>query len=211
MAGQEKGTISLEACIVFPFFVMLMLTAFGFIMFFLGQYMVSHAAVQCADSLALDSFATEYLGDHPYQTMGEGITTLVRETVGKEIGRRDNAFSSNSAWYQDPSEVQEEARSRFRAFMTGVSDHARSVYGRAQAEAYAADRETVRRMDRLLSLCGIIGGLDGLDFSGSRVAEGDLMLVIRYSQRFVFDFQGLTVFPREITVRTSMWGLRDIE
>lgn len=56
---SEDGTISLEACIVVPIFIFLILFIYGFIVMFMGQQMISHSMLQSAESLSLDSYGTE--------------------------------------------------------------------------------------------------------------------------------------------------------
>lgn len=181
---NENGVISLEACIVIPIFVFLIIFVYGFILFFSGQQLISHAVIQSSESLSLDSYATEKvnLSDEDEISSDEVFAVL----YGKAMQFDSENFSSSKKWYNDSSTVPQTAKDRFVGFLS--------------------DGDTDEAND-LLENFGIVGGLNGLDFSSSRVENGKLIINIKYKQEFIFNFQGYAAFDREITHTSKMWGI----
>ena len=57
--NNEKGTVTLEACIVVPMFITIMLALCGIFLLFMGQQIITHATIQSAKSMSFDPYATE--------------------------------------------------------------------------------------------------------------------------------------------------------
>lgn len=74
---SEDGTISLEACIVVPIFIFLILFIYGFIVMFMGQQMISHSMLQSAESLSIDSYGTEKIRDEDDNPATELVITFM--------------------------------------------------------------------------------------------------------------------------------------
>lgn len=188
---NEKGVISLEACIVVPVFMLLMIFCYGFIVMFTGQNTLSHALVQTAESLALDSYALErmnqgQLDDDPTVINDIPLTGELLSWMYGQLFNSGNDFSSTSKWYKDNATVQAEAKKRFIAFLS-AGDEAKA--------------------DAILEHAGITGGVDAIDFTECTVIDGVLTLKITFNQDFVYDFQGLASFERTLEIKTNMWGL----
>lgn len=177
---DEQGVISLEACIVVPIFIFLILFFYGLIVMSLGQRMVAHALLQSAQSLSLDSYATEKdLGydslDHGYQLVGAIYSDM--------LGFDKEEFSSKKKWYSAGSaDLEKTVENRFYGFLVGGT----------KAEA----------TDTLKTI-----GISDVKFSGSSVTDGVLTIDMKYKQDFIYNFQGLLSFDRETTVKVKMWGL----
>ena len=75
---KERGVISLEASIVLPLFIFLLLFFYGFIVSFSGQQAICHSIVQSADSLSLDTYALERINS---DNKGEELITNLYSTV----------------------------------------------------------------------------------------------------------------------------------
>ena len=58
---NERGAVSLEACIVLPIFIFVLMFFYGLMVFFSGHQLLSHSLIQSAESLSLDPYATEQL------------------------------------------------------------------------------------------------------------------------------------------------------
>jgi hypothetical protein len=184
LKDNERGVISLEACVLVPFFIFLMLFFYGIIIMFMGQHMVSHSLIQSAESLSLDSYAAERLSLNDIQDGGDLLTALYAGlfTSGDEY------FSSNDKWYSSGSASTEETiKKRFIGYLSGGD---------------------VGKANDILDNIGIKGGVDSIDFSGCSVVDGVLTITITYKQEFLFNFQGLASFDRTMTVTSNMWGLQ---
>lgn len=182
--AEDSGLISLEACIVVPIFMMLMMFMYGFILIFMGQQAISHALLQSTQSLALDSFATEQL---ELTDIEDGADLLVLLYAGL-FTSHNPYFSATDQWYSgEGSAMTETIRKRFIGYFAGT-----------EAEADAA-----------LKAFGIVGGKDGLDFGGSTVTDGKLYVHLTYRQKLLFDFNGHNTYSRELTAQAKLWGNLD--
>lgn len=181
---DDSGVVSIEACVLVPLFIFLMLFFYGFIIMFMGQHMMSHSLIQSAESLSLDSYANERLSINDVQDGGDLLTALYANlfTSGNEY------FSSNEKWYASGSGSAEEViKKRFIGYLSNGD---------------------VSKANDILDNIGIKGGIDSLDFSGCTVDDDVLTITIKYTQEFLFNFQGLASFEREVTVKANMWGLK---
>lgn len=179
---NDGGVVSLEAAILVPLFIFLMLFFYGIIIMFMGQHMISHAMIQSSQSLSFDPYATERLKKEEIDGLVDSLTSIYLEYG------TDEHFSSTDKWYSDNQDMLEEvAKKRFIGFLSGG--------GRDRA-------------DRLLNIFGIKGGIDTIDFSGCSVADGVLTFTIKYDQDFIFDFHGLASFERTMSIQAKLWGIK---
>lgn len=178
---DEQGVISLEACIVVPIFIFLVMFFYGLIVMGLGQRMVAHALLQSAQSLSLDSFATEK--DMGYDNLENG-NQLVGALYSGFLSMDKEQFSSRKKWYRPGNaNLEKTVENRFYGFLSGGK------------KAEAAD--TLKTI-----------GISDVKFSDSSVdGDGILTINMKYKQDFIYNFQGLLAFDREITVKVKMWGI----
>lgn len=178
-AKSENGTITLEACIVVPVFILLIMFVYGLMVMFLGNHAMTHALVQCAESLSLDSYATDMLD------AGDAVSTgSVLKKIYKDVTQYGSEnFSSSEKWY-DGGDVEGEIENRFLGFIADGS---------------------LNDADEWLEMFGVQDGFSGLDFSGSSVENGVLTINVKYTQEFVYGTEDLAAFDRELTVKAKMW------
>ncbi len=174
---KESGVISLEACILVPMFVMMLMFIYGFFVYFMGHNVMSHTLIQSAKSLSLDKYSVDIMS----QADDNSLSQVVNKIFGalSSIGSED--FTSSEAWYDDESKVDEEVEERFMAFLAG--------------DASATD---------IADYFDLIG-VSNLDFSDSKVENGDLTIVVKYEQEFIYDFGGFGVFDCELSYKVKMW------
>lgn len=179
---QEDGMISIEAGIVVPVFMILIMFIYGLILFFMGEQAVTHALIQCAESLSLDPLATEKLEPGEINNGADLLTALYTEVVS--IG--SDGFASTEKWYSTGgAQMQETIKSRFIAYYAGTEANA----------------------DDALKKLGIKDGKAGLDFSDSTVSDGVLKITLKYRQTLLFDFHGPGELQREQSVNVKLWGI----
>ena len=167
----------------------MMLFLYGIIMMYMGKHYINHAAIQSSNSLALDSYATELLKREEEIDFGEDVINLARKFATFNFKESESTdYANNKKWYMDLEQTSVEAEKRFIAFLAGETS------------------EDIARAEKILKVTGIVNGLEGFDFSETRVDDGDLIMKIKYDQSFVFDFNGLATFPREVTIKTKMWS-----
>lgn len=185
---NNKGVVTLEACIVLPIFVLLLMFFYGFIVFFSGHQLLSHSLIQSAQSLSLDPYANERLNARWKET--KDGSDLIQAMYASALGG-DEYYSSNEKWYLEKNKdlMQKTVRKRFLGYLVG-SDEPNKIEERA---------------NDMLKYLRVQGGIDGLDFSQTKI-EGDVLTIkIKYKQEFVFNFQGLLAFDREQSIAITMW------
>lgn len=111
--NRNAGVITLEAAIMMPLFILLMLFLYAFFIFFMGQQIMSHTAIQTAKSLSFDPYIVNRVNDDDLATMIVDITEIFS---GK--------YSSTDKWYtaERSDRLQGVAKDRFLAFLPNQSD-----------------------------------------------------------------------------------------
>ncbi len=166
---------------------------------FMGQQMLSHSLLQSTQSLSLDSYAVEkFHGDDQSQNRKTAQSVVIEayEALVSQQGMfQDNNFSASSKWYDSSTSTEDREtiiKKRFLGYFTGCEDY---------------NDENLGKADSMLRTIGVKDGIDGIDFSECKVENGTLTMKIKYKQEFVFDFNGLAAFDREMTATAKMWGI----
>lgn len=180
---EEKGVISLEACIMVPVFIFIILFVYGIMIMFMGQQLMVHALFQSAQSLSLDSYALELVSSAEHSNGEQLIQDLY--TGAWSAGADRPYFTSSQKWYAGEASMESVIKKRFFGYLAGREDKA----------------------DDILDLIGVKDGKDGISFAGSSVSDGVLTIKLKYTQEYIYNFYGLASFEREITVKADMWGL----
>lgn len=157
---SNSGMLSLEACISVLMFLMLMLLLSGFFRMFMAQNETAHVALETAESLALDAYSAEKIGNGSLESVGDLINGLFGLM-------NDENFTSYSDWYSEEPEVllADVVKKRFVAYLSGGD---------------------VEKADQLLERLNVKDGLEGIDFSGSRVVDDILYVNVKYKLKYDF-------------------------
>lgn len=186
MIKNEKATITLEACMVLPVFLFILLFMYGIIMFFSGRQLISHAAFQAGQSLSLDSYAIETYGMEDHQIVESFVNDMYSSMVTDS--KSSQYFHSDEKWYE--GKISNEVENRFWGYFAGGNSS---------------------KTKKLLGLIGIKGGPSSIKFSSSSIyANNDLHVILEYNQRFVFDLGGRIEFPVKTEIVSHMWGLDEV-
>ncbi len=172
-----NGSITLEAAMVVPFFIILMLLVNGFFVMFMGQQIMSHALVQSAKSLAFDPYTSQKVAADAEDELADMFVDIFSFTSGNRV--------STDKWYDDSNldDLDEVVKERY--------------------VAYLKDSETDAK--ELLNNIGVKDGLDGLDFTGCSVEDGILTVHMKYTQEFIYNAAGLASFDRELSVKVKLF------
>lgn len=178
--NREQGLLSLEASIALTIFMFLMLFLYSFFVVFEARNEMAHVLLSTADSLSLDTYGNSALGESG--TIGQVFYWLYGNSTNSQ-----NDFTDHRIWYGSPETddtFQEVIQSRFIAYLTGGNA--------AMAE-------------EILGRYHVKGGVDGLDFSSSRIEGGDLYLSVKYTLEYEFHvFNGGEV-EFEQSVCSKLW------
>lgn len=188
---RESGLLSLEASIALTIFIFLMLFMYSFFTVFEARNDIAHVVLSTANSLALDAFENSTVGD------SGNISQIIYDIYGMLVNEK-NDFTDYRTWYEDApadgsggegslgnSVFHEVLRDRFLAYLT---------------DGDASQAEVV--LDRY----HIVGGIEGLDFSGSYVDGNDrLHVVVRYTLKYEFNAFGLETIEMEQSACSKLW------
>lgn len=176
----NSGSISLEASIIVPMFIMLMLLINGLFIMFMGQQIMTNTLVQSAKSLAFDPYSTQRVRDGASSSLMEMFTDIF-SVIGGE-------YTSTDDWYTDTDDLEDVIADRFAVYLRKDRDAA----------------------EKLLDSIGVENGIDGLDFSGSKVEDGVLTICLKYNQEYIFNTFGFASFERNITVQVKLFTYNTI-
>lgn len=170
---NEKGLLSLEACISLFLFIFLMLFMYSFFVVFEARNQIAHTTLQTANSLTLDSFENDVAGTNDeaagvlFKLYGMGAEALNHNNY------RDYSWTSTDIKTVDSNnktvltnEFMTIIKNRFAAYLTGNEEK--------DAEA-------------LLKKYHVKGGMDGLDFSDSYLDGNDIHIVVNYTLEYEYN------------------------
>ena len=179
MKKDERGVITLEACItVFAFLILMLLLSSLFVMF-MAQNAMAHATLQTAESLSLDVYRTETIGllDGKISPIGSYVSQFVFGWFGKP---EDNPnFITDDCWYTD----QDKVAHRNRQIKNGFEE---------EPEEYQTDELTQTVKTRFLGyLCGNVKFLahrHSFYYLGRRMQNVEILYVFNsnYSHSIIF-------------------------
>lgn len=175
MKEKDRGTLTMEACIVVPVFVILMLFTSGLLILFTGQQVVLHTLVQSTKSMALDPYTT--------QRISTGDETALAEMFSDLFAARGGDHASADAWFDGEASLEGELADRFEAYLRGDG------------------RDAAKTLETL----GVKDGLSGLDFSGSTLKDGVLTVKLTYLQHFPLSTVDIQDFRRELSLTVKLF------
>lgn len=174
--NKNKGSVTLEAAVFAPFFIMLMLVVNGFFVLFIGQQLMSHTLIQTAKSMAFDPYAIQRSAANADDQLAEMFIDIFSFTAKGHV--------STTAWYEDPDDIDDYVRKRFTAYLASSEDKAEGI----------------------LESVGVSGGLAGIDFSNCSVdSDGILTINIKYKQDFIFNVMNFTSIERKMSLQVKLF------
>ncbi len=182
---SENGMITLEACVSVMIFMTLMLIVLGLFQMFMAQNATSHCLVETSESLSLDSFATSKLKS---SDITDGLDTYISDIVTSLFGSAEKSpsFVNDTAWYSGGSvSLGSIIKTRFVGYLSGGDEEAANNF---------------------LKAVNVVNGLDGLDFSQSKIVNGDLRIVLHYDLEYSFRIWGLGTVPVTQKAVSRMWA-----
>ena len=176
---EEKGLLSLEACISLMIFIFLMLYLYSFFEVFEARNQMAHVVLSVADSIALDGLSDEILSED------SGLADVIYEFYETVISEND--FNNNISVEDMENDVEKlimVIENRFTAYLSnGDSDKA----------------------DEILKNYGIKEGMAGLDFSKSKVEDGNIYINVVYEMEYEFNTFGQDTVKLEQSACSKIW------
>lgn len=186
---DERGLLSLEASISLIIFMFLMLFLYSFFVVFETRNEMGHVVLSTANSMALDAYENTILGDK------DKVQGLLYQLYGHNTNP-SGGFTDYRDWYESSTETDEDGNTVLSATFS------EAIKSRVVSYLASGDEELA---DKKLKKYHIKGGIDGLDFSGSRVSDGRLFLNVKYALEYEYNAFGLGEINFEQSACSKLW------
>lgn len=186
---NENGVISLEASIAVTMFIFLMLFLYSFFPVFEARNEMGHLVLSTANSMSLDIYSTENLGN-------SGNLSQIVYGLYRLIAEDNTDFVSMAEWHNDSSVTTESGETEISATLEDAI--------RDRFVAYLTDGES-ENAEALLKRYHVVGGLNGLDFSGSYIADDNLYVKVKYKLKYEYSVFGLGTIEVEQSACSKLW------
>lgn len=187
---NNDGVIALEACLSLSVFMFLVLLMYNFIIVFEAQYTIEHAMLETGKSLAIESYATNKIIKADSMVAGDLITQsgsigTIAQVLGLTASVKNKDYIAFTKWYNEEQDTQNVTKKRFYAYLAGDKDKA----------------------DVLLRRLRVENGAAGLNFSGTKVENGDLYIHVTFKCKMLFDYApfGLGEITLNLMTRNALW------
>lgn len=182
---SSSGVIALEACLSLTIFIFLVLFLYSFLPMFEAQYTLEHAMLEAGKSLSVETYAAEKIGgsaDNAFRDSGSIMSILTAFKLSKADDGTD--FVLYSHWYEKDADTIAAVKKRVIAYMGGEDT-----------------------ADSLLKILRVEDGVNGLDFTGTKVSGDDLIIHINYDYKMIFDYTpfGLSKVTIKLSCRNALW------
>ena len=186
---NEKGLLSLEACIAVTIFIFLMLFLYSFFVVFEVRNEMGHVTLATANSMSLDAYENDTLGES--DTIGQIFYNVYGQATNSQ-----NDFTDFRKWYDDSTVTDENGNVTLSAEFAGV------VKARFIAYLTSGDAD---KAEEILKRYHVVNGVDGLDFSGSHISDGKLYLSVKYEIEYEFNVLNLGSNKFEHKACSKLW------
>lgn len=186
---NEKGLLSLEACIAVTIFIFLMLFLYSFFVVFEVRNEMGHVTLATANSMSLDANENDTLGES--DTIGQIFYNVYGQSTNSQ-----NDFTDFRKWYDDSTVTDENGNVTISAEFAGV------VKARFIAYLTSGDAD---KAEEILKRYHVVNGVDGLDFSGSHISDGKLYLSVKYEIEYEFNVFNLGSNKFEHKACSKLW------
>ncbi len=165
MEKNEKGLLSVEASLALTAFMFFILFFLSFARVYRAQEVVSHAAFQTAQTMAVESYARETIGESGTLGAISKLSDFITSISGKSRPAYLDQYSSYGSV------------ANFKGIL---------------AEEFAASIGTdSTAADAKLKQLGVKDGLSGIDFSGTTITGSLIKVKVNYKLNLQFNFFGV--------------------
>ncbi len=186
---NEKGLLSLEACIAVTIFIFMMLFLYSFFLVFEVRNEMAHVTLATANSMSLDAYENSTLGKS--DTIGQ-----IFYNVYGQVTNSQNNFTDSRTWYDNSTETDNDGNETISQEFADVI--------KTRFIAYLTSGDS-NKTDEILKRYHVVNGSDGLDFSDSYVSGGKLYLSVKYEIEYEFNVFNLGNNKFEHKVCSKLW------
>lgn len=164
MKRDEKGSLVVEASLALTAFMFFILFFLSFGRIYRAQEVVSHATFQTAQTMAVESFARETVGEAGTLGAISKLADFITAIRGENRLGILNAYSSY-----------------------GKVSNLNSILLDEFAYSIGEDRDDA---DKKLKQLGVKDGINGINFSGTSITDSQIKITVTYKLNLQFNFFG---------------------
>lgn len=207
----ERGLLSLEACISVTIFLFFMLFLYSFFIVFEARNEMAHVVLATTDSMSLDVYENSKIEK-------SGDLAQVISAIYNLGSMNEDGFVSSELWNEVKKwDVEESEWDGTISVPSGNFGDKPDEFGKKSAVsslfaqvirerfiAYLAGGDEAEA-NKLLKRYHIVGGVDGLDFSGSCIKSNKLYIKVKYTLEYEFNMFGLGTVEMEHSACSRIW------
>ena len=118
---RRRGVISIEATIALSAFLFFMMFLYSILFLVMGKESIDTALARSAESLALDTYATEKF-EGRWESVGGLLSSFLQIS---NFSTTD--FTSGQKWYEDAGETEKTIEARFYGYLAGDETSAQEL------------------------------------------------------------------------------------
>ena len=172
---KENGILTLEASVSLTAFMLFILFFLNFAKVYQAQNIVAYGAYETAKQISLETYTSEAL-------VASDIGALVGEILELRMGTAE--LDEGEVFLLTNGSIEERVKKRF---ITAIS-----AGEETQADAY-------------LQSVGIKNGMSGLDFTGTKLKDEEIVILINYKVQLMFPFMGIDSIEMEQQAKSRLW------
>ena len=169
--GQD-GAIAIEACISLTLFLIIMISLYSVIRLFTVQSMISHAAQEACQSIALENYSQTLFKTGTLQQIPSSVFDWISG------GHREGfSTSADFSWGEmlSPLTPEESEKKQLNTNMSNAKQRFAAYLGGG-----------IEKSDELLKNYGVVDGLNGISFAGTDKSGTDMTIKVSYKIRLLF-------------------------
>lgn len=173
---KNDGMMTIEASISFILFMFLILFIYCFSNIYIAQNIMSHALTQATQTIALESYGHKVFGnDETVKQLEHG-----NQSISKIVGLfKSDGQNFEIGWTDSFTEIKSSTQLKKavkKAMTESMVDVTKGDYN-----------ETAKQK---LENVGIKNGLDGVDFSGTKITSDEIIITVKYDVYLQYPFMG---------------------
>jgi hypothetical protein len=204
---NQNGTVSLEACIVVTLFIFFMLFLYSLFILFLAHNSIGHAILESSESLSLDSYYYDVMDKEADESVGGLIGEVAKNLFGLN-GTHEYYSADNAQWANEIKPIDQST-----ATNDEKADYAKKVTEQQKGVAAAAKDRFIayfangdeQEAKQKLKFYKVVNGLDGLDFSESKIVDGDITITVKYQIDYEFNFFNVLKQNVHQSSKSKLW------
>lgn len=201
---NETGSVTVEATLAVTLFIifMLFLTTLFFMVYV--QESIAHSVVQTSDSLCVEAYSISKLQTGIDTGAKAAITDLAVKVFS--TSNSNKYFYTDKRWFSedqlkeeyvtDPELLTKDPKLR-------TIDLADTIKTRFLGFFANGDLDYAKTF---LSAMGVVDGLDGIDFSESKVDGGKLYITVKYKLKYLINIGDLGTVDVSQTYSSKIWS-----